>query len=105
MARAPEPPPREVIRLDRWLYHARFFRSRAIASALVSKGRVRVNGDKAARPSRMVGERDVLTFPQAGEIRVIRVLAPGTRRGPASEARALYEDLDAPAVEAPDALE
>ncbi len=87
---------RQTLRLDKWLWHARFFKTRSLASALVSKGRVRVNGTPAARPSRGVGAGDVLTFPQGRAIRVIRILALGERRGPASEARLLYDDLDPP---------
>ncbi len=92
-----EAAPRGTLRLDKWLWHARFFKTRALAAAVVSKRRVRVNGQPALRPSRSVGPGDVLTFPQAGHIRVVRVLGLGDRRGPAAEAQALYDDLDPPA--------
>ncbi|WP_373353873.1 RNA-binding S4 domain-containing protein [Pseudoroseicyclus sp. CXY001] len=88
--------PRETIRLDKWLWQARFFKTRALAASLASAGRIRVNGQRTDKPARAVGAGDVLTFPQAGNIRVIRVLACGERRGPASEAAALYEDLETP---------
>ncbi|SDE45883.1 RNA-binding S4 domain-containing protein [Limimaricola pyoseonensis] len=105
----PAEAPRETLRLDKWLWQARFFKTRGLAAALVTKGRVRVNGQPAARPSRGVGPGDVLTFPQGRAIRVIRILALGERRGPASEARGLYDDLDPPvtsaAEEPPGALE
>lgn len=82
-----------TIRLDKWLWQARFFKSRTLASRLCAEGRVRIGGrvvDKAHHPVR-VG--DVLTFPQARTVRAVRVLALGTRRGPPAEARRLYDDL------------
>jgi len=81
-------------RLDRWLVFARFFKTRALAADLVGAGRVRVNGQRVSKPGRTVRPGDVLTFAQGGRVRVIRVLAPGSRRGPPSEARGLYHDLD-----------
>ncbi len=98
----PAKAPRQTLRLDKWLWQARFFKTRGLAAALVAKGRVRVNGQPAARASRGVGPGDVLTCPRAGLIRVVRVLALGERRGPASEARGLYDDLDPPAAPADD---
>lgn len=88
----------EAIRLDKWLWQARFCKSRTLAAALVGEGRVRVNSGRVTRPARLILPGDVLTFPQGGVIRVVRVLAPGVRRGPAAEARGLYEDLDPAAV-------
>ncbi|RPE71968.1 heat shock protein Hsp15 [Pacificibacter maritimus] len=84
---------RDSIRLDKWLWYARFFKTRTLATKLVSAGTVRVNSTKVAKPSIAVGEGDVLTFTQAKEIKVVRILACGTRRGPAPEAQTLYEDL------------
>jgi ribosome-associated heat shock protein Hsp15 len=86
-------PARPVQRIDKWLFCARFFKTRALAAALVSGGKLRLNGARVAKPAHAVGPGDVLTFPQAGRIRVVRVLAPATRRGPAPEARGLYDDL------------
>jgi ribosome-associated heat shock protein Hsp15 len=83
------------IRLDKWLWQARFFKTRSLAATTVSGG-VRVNGRVVAKPAALVGPGDVLTFSQARTVRVIRVVAPGVRRGPAQEAQALYEDLDPP---------
>ncbi len=88
--------PAEKIRLDKWLWYARFFKTRGIASKQVSGGHVRVNGDKAAKPAQPVGPGDVLTFAQARRIRVIRIAALGVRRGPAAEAQGLYDDLTPP---------
>lgn len=82
------------IRIDKWLWQARFFKTRSLAAEVVTEGRLRLNGARMGKPGHAVGPGDVLTFPQAGQIRVIRILACGTRRGPAPEARALYDDLD-----------
>lgn len=87
-------PGRETTRLDKWLFYARFFKTRALASALITKGRVRLNGQRQSKPGHSIGPGDVLTFPMGAQIRVIRVLAPGSRRGPAAEAQALYLDLE-----------
>ena len=86
----------EKLRVDKWLWHARFFKTRTLAAAQVSAGHVRLNATKIAKPSATVTAGDVLTFAQAKHIRVIRVEAIGTRRGPAPEAQALYTDLDPP---------
>lgn len=87
---------RATIRLDKWLWQARFFKTRGLAARLVSAGKVRVDGVPVSKPARPVGAGDVLTFPQARRIRVVRVLAMGERRGPAAEAQTLYEDLSPP---------
>lgn len=84
------------IRLDKWLWHARFFKTRSLSAKLVSGGHCRVNGSPVAKPAFMVGPGDILTFPKERDVRVIRIIAPGERRGPAPEAQALYEDLDPP---------
>ena len=81
------------LRLDKWLWHARFVKIRGLVASLVTGRRVRVNSAKAAKPAHMVGPGDVLTFPQGDNIRVVRVLAIGLRRGPAPEAQMLYADL------------
>ncbi|MCB2116052.1 MAG: RNA-binding S4 domain-containing protein [Rhodobacteraceae bacterium] len=87
------------IRIDKWLWQARFCKTRSLSAELVSAGKLRLNGARMAKPGHVVGPGDVLTFPQGAAIRVVRVLACGMRRGPAPEARALYEDL-APAPQA-----
>lgn len=81
-------------RLDKWLWHARFFRTRSLATAEVAAGHVRINGVKVGKPAHPVRAGDTLTFAQGGRIRVIRVTATGLRRGPAEVARRLYRDLD-----------
>jgi ribosome-associated heat shock protein Hsp15 len=85
------------LRIDKWLWQARFCKSRALASKLCAAGRVRVSGTLIQKAHHAVRVGDVLTFPQGHSIRVVRIAALGARRGPASEARLLYEDL-APVV-------
>lgn len=87
-----------VQRLDRWLWFARFLKSRTLAAMLVESGRIRLNGERVSKAARSVKPGDVLTFPLGDHVRVIRILAPGERRGPASEARLLYEDLAPPEI-------
>ncbi len=88
--------PAQKLRIDKWLWHARFFKTRSLAAKVVSGGKLRVNGQPISKPAYMVSASDVLTFPQANDVRVIKVLALGERRGPAPEAQTLYEDLDPP---------
>lgn len=83
-----------AIRIDKWLWYARFFKSRTLAARLVTEGHVRVNRERVTKSHGAVRPGDVLTFPQGREIRVVRVLDCGDRRGPAPEARTLYEDLE-----------
>ncbi|SEN27134.1 heat shock protein Hsp15 [Gemmobacter aquatilis] len=93
-ASKPVAAPRVTIRLDKWLWQARFFKSRPVACAEIAEGHLRLNGNRCMKPGHQVGEGDTLTFPQGGRIRLIRVLEIGTRRGPAAEAQRLYLDLD-----------
>ena len=72
-----------AIRLDKWLFHARFAKSRGVAARLVSDTGVRINGARAAKSAQSVRPGDVLTFALGPHVRVVRILAPGTRRGPA----------------------
>jgi ribosome-associated heat shock protein Hsp15 len=80
-------------RLDKWLWYARVLKSRTLAAQLVEDGKVRVNRARAAKPSQTVRAGDVLTIALRGKIEVLKVLAPGVRRGPPVEARQLYETL------------
>ena len=91
--------PRDTIRIDKWLWHARFFKTRTLAASIVAAGKVRLDGTPVAKPARAVGAGDVLTFAKEGDIKVIRIVALGSRRGPASEAQMLYEDLSPPPAE------
>ena len=85
-----------VQRLDKWLWFARIAKSRTLAAQLVQDGKVRVNRAKVAKPAHAVRPDDVLTIVIRGNIQVLKVLAPGVRRGPPAEARQLYEVLSAP---------
>ncbi len=87
-----EPP--ETLRIDKWLWQTRFFKTRTMAAEIVQKGRVRVDSQRITKPGRNIAPGNVLTFPQGRHVRVIRVLGMPARRGPAAEAQALYEDLD-----------
>ncbi len=90
----PNPNVEPKLRLDKWLWQARFFKSRALAADLVESGHCRINGNRIQKAGHGVGPGDVLTFAQGDRIRVIRVVTLGLRRGPAAEAQALYLDLD-----------
>ena len=89
------------IRIDKWLWHARFFKSRTIASKLVQCGKLRLNRGIVRKSGTMLKLGDVLTFPQGSLIRVIEVVKLSERRGPASEAQTLYKDLSPPPTSKP----
>ncbi len=80
-------------RLDKWLWFTRLAKTRSGAARLVEGGKVRINRVRVLKPSRLVHVDDVLTVMVAGHVRIVRAVSLGTRRGPAPEARALYEDL------------
>ncbi|KXF76287.1 RNA-binding protein [Paramesorhizobium deserti] len=80
-------------RIDKWLFFARVVKSRSLAAKLATGGRVRVNRDKVDQASHPVKVGDVLTVTLERRILVYRILATGHRRGPAEEARLLYEDV------------
>ncbi len=88
------------LRLDKWLFHARFFKSRDLAQDCVESGHLRLNAQRCKKPGHGVAVGDVLTFPQGGQIRVVRVLALAERRGPATVAQGRYCDLAAPGADA-----
>lgn len=92
-----DPPGRQ--RLDKWLWHARFLKTRSKAQAFCAETRIRLNGTPDLKPSHPVKPGDVLTFTLGRHVRVIRVLALSDHRGPAPEARTLYEDLAPPTPE------
>ena len=85
-------------RLDKWLWYARVAKTRTLASSLVQNGKVRVNRERTGKPGHAVRVDDVITVAVHGRIRVLRVVDPGKRRGPAVEAAQLFEDLSPPAV-------
>ncbi|MFN3614222.1 MAG: RNA-binding S4 domain-containing protein [Rubrimonas sp.] len=88
-------------RIDIWLWRARFFRTRSL-SAKTAAGGLRINGRRTDKPGAAVRVGDVLTFVQAGRVRVIEILDLGERRGPATEAQALYRDRDHARTGAPE---
>ena len=89
----------EALRADKWLWYARFFKTRSLASKICNAGRLRVSGELVSKAHHRIKPGDVLTFSQGRHVRVIRVRALATRRGPAPEAQALYEDLEPPSAE------
>jgi len=99
----PEPMPgntavdcESTLRLDKWLWYARFCKTRSLATAMCRAGQVRVNKVPVRKSNQSVRAGDVLTFAQGPRIRVIRITALATRRGPAPEAAALYDDISPP---------
>ena len=82
-------------RVDKWLFFARVVKSRSLAAKLVQAQAVRLNREKIDQPSHPVKVGDVLTITLERRVLVYRILVAGTRRGPAEEARMLYEDLGA----------
>lgn len=84
------------VRIDKWLWYGRFFKSRSLAARLCAAARVRLNRVIVTKAHATVKPGDVLTFPQGGTIRVVKVVVLGERRGPAAEARTLYEELAPP---------
>ena len=82
------------MRLDKWLWHARFFKSRTLAARYIEKSRCRIDGSVVDKPHAAVAPDMVLTFALGPRVRVVRIVALGVRRGPAPEARALYAEID-----------
>lgn len=80
-------------RLDKYLWFARVVKTRTLAAKLVSSGNVRVNSERVTSPSKAVGAGDVLTVSLERTVRVLHILAPGSRRGPFEEARLLYDEF------------
>lgn len=80
-------------RLDKWLWFVRVIKTRTQAAGLVTEGKVRVNAQRVGKPSQSLKAGDVVTVTVRGHVRVLRVLQPGTRRGPPAEAQALYEEV------------
>ena len=84
---------KQKLRLDKWLWFSRFFKPRSLAATRVADGHVRVNGERVTKRATSVGAGDVLTFVQGDIVRTVKIVAVGTRRGPASEAQTLYNDF------------
>lgn len=84
----------DALRLDKWLVHARIFKTRGLAADRINGGGVRVNGQPCRKAGRAVCPGDVVTVSAHGQVRALRIEALGARRGPASEAQALYTEID-----------
>ncbi|UGX99899.1 RNA-binding S4 domain-containing protein [Bradyrhizobium quebecense] len=82
-------------RLDKWLWHARLVKARTSAAELVASGHVRINGTREKSPGHAVKAGDVITVALDNSVRVLKVTGFAERRGDASSARVLYEDLQA----------
>ncbi|WP_034991021.1 RNA-binding S4 domain-containing protein [Beijerinckia mobilis] len=80
-------------RIDKWLWFARVVKTRTLATRLVSEGYVRLNSRKITTPAKLVVAGDVLTIALETRVRVLRVVAPGERRGGYPEAKLLFEEL------------
>jgi ribosome-associated heat shock protein Hsp15 len=81
-------------RLDKWLFHARFYRTRALAQEAATAGKVRLNGLRIEKSGRTVKPGDILTLGRGAEVVAVRILAVAERRGSAAQAQTLYESLD-----------
>jgi ribosome-associated heat shock protein Hsp15 len=82
------------VRLDRYLFFIRLVKSRTLAQALIEAGHVRIDGRRVAKTSEEVRVGSVIALPLHGKVRVLRVRVLPSRRGPASEARICYEELE-----------
>lgn len=85
--------PAEKLRVDKWLWFARFFKTRTLAAEVANGGKIRVNKASVRKASAEVKVGDILTFHQGPNVRVVEVLGLGSARRPYEEARLLYNDL------------
>jgi len=81
------------VRIDRFLFFIRLVKSRTLAQRIIDAGHVRLDGKRVEKPSEDVRVGSTIALPLNEKVRVLRVLSLPTRRGPASEARACYEEL------------
>lgn len=81
------------LRIDKWLWYARQFKTRTLAAKIVNAGKIRVNNQRITKASQTVQIGDTLTFVAHEKLRILKISELGSRRGPASEAVQLYEDL------------
>ena len=81
------------MRIDRFLFFIRLVKSRTIAQHVIDEGHVRIDGRRVEKSSEEVRGGSIVALPLRGQVRILRVLALPSRRGPASEARACYEEL------------
>lgn len=87
------------MRIDKWLWHARFYRSRPLAQAAAASGLLRINGHRVEKASVGVEAGDIITLPRGSAVLAIRVQGLALRRGPASTARTLYEIIEDPPLD------
>lgn len=80
------------LRLDKWLFYARLFKSRGLAATRIERGGIRLNGQPCRKPGKVVKPGDRLVISIRGHVRSLEVMAIGERRGPATEARELYRE-------------
>ena len=85
--------PMDKTRLDKWLWAARFYKTRTLAIDAINGGHVHVNGQRV-KPSRQIQIGDVLSIRKPPEEFIISVVLLSDRRGPASEAQQLYTEAD-----------
>lgn len=83
-------------RIDKWLWHARLYKTRSIAQKQVTTGKIRVDREKISSPSRKVVIGNVLTITRERDIKIIEIAGFAERRGPFSQAQLLYKDLTPP---------
>jgi len=84
----------ETQRLDKWLWQARFYKSRGLAQRMCTAGKIRINSQRIRKAHHALKSGDILTIPQGSRIRVVRILAMPERRGPAIEAQRCYEEIE-----------
>lgn len=89
------------IRIDKWLWHARFFRTRARAQSAAAAGLIRLNGARVEKASVNVGTGDILTVPRGNQTLVVRIKDLALRRGSADDAKTLYEVVAETALDPP----
>jgi ribosome-associated heat shock protein Hsp15 len=81
------------LRIDRFLHCIRLVKSRTLAQTLIETGHLRIDGKRVEKPSDPVRVGSIVALPLRGEVRILKVVALPSRRGPASEARTCYEEL------------
>ena len=82
------------MRIDRFLFFVRLLKSRTLAQGMIEAGNVRLDGKRVAKPADEVQIGSVISFALQGRVRIIRVKTFPVRRGPASEARTCYEEIE-----------
>jgi len=96
---AEQTPSTQSQRIDKWLWHARFFKTRSLAQKQVATGKIRVDSEKISSPSRKILIGNVLTITRDRDIKIIEILGIADKRGPYSQAQLLYNDLSPPKPE------